>query len=92
MRGKIVVLALFVLRKIRESGLACGGASTFISRLPTTVEVACSGSQIVRSEQKSGRTIEKKRGRERGGWDYNASVPFRYFLRSPAFLFAPTIL
>ena len=63
MRSKIVVLALFVLRKMRESGLACGGASTFISRLPTTVEVACSGSQIVGSEQKSGRTIEKKRGR-----------------------------
>ena len=60
MRSKIVVLALFVLRKIRESGLACGGASTFISRLPTDGEEACSGSQIVGSERKSGRTIKKK--------------------------------
>ena len=59
MRSKIVVLALFVLRKIRESGLACGRASTFISRLPNTVELACSGSQIVGSERNSDRKNER---------------------------------
>ena len=68
MRGKIVVLALFVLRKIRKIDLACGRASTFIPRLPTTVMVACSGSQIVGCGRESGRTIEKTRpGAERVG-------------------------
>ena len=79
MRSKIVVLALFVLRKIRESGLACGGASTFISRLPTTVEVACSGSQIVGSEQKSGRTIEKNEAGSGAGGTTTPQYPFVIF-------------
>ena len=85
MRSKIVRLALFVLRKIRESELACGRASTFISRLPTAVEVACSGSQIVGSERKSGRTIEKNEAGSGAGGTTTPQYPFVIFFARPLF-------
>ena len=48
-------------------------ASTFISRLPTAVEVAFSGSHIVRSERKSERASD--RTNEQGGWLQRLSTP-----------------